>query len=186
MERLSTKDCKLLKSYPAHLHTLLPRLIKIKCCIFYFGVYNSGVANTYIKCPVCDLNYALKKDKVCTVCKAKQKSIVGGKKDDENAGLCPICKINYITEDENVCTTCMSETDLTEDEIDKLYGGQELVSEEETDEDSDEGDIDMLSMQIEGDDDEDDEEDDEEDASDPLDDFDDTIDEDDDEDDEEF
>jgi hypothetical protein len=106
--------------------------------------------------------------------------------DEENKmGLCPICKVNYITEDENVCSTCMAESDLTEEEIDKLYGGTEAGEETEEVEDEDdeeEDELEILGMQIE---DEDEPAEEEVQSADPLDDFDDSLDDDEEEEDDE-
>jgi hypothetical protein len=118
--------------------------------------------------------------------------------DDQNKelGLCPICKVNFITEDETVCSTCISESDLTEDELDALYGGVTAGdSEDETtattpdDEITDDDEeLEIISLSdIEGEGAEADENDEEEQSADPLDDFDDSLDDDEDDDeDEEF
>ncbi|MBQ0017044.1 MAG: hypothetical protein KBT30_00250 [Clostridiales bacterium] len=67
----------------------------------------------YIRCPRCELNYILKKDKLCKVCKMELEK----KKDNEEEveqGICPICKINVIDEDEEMCPMCAKERELTE------------------------------------------------------------------------
>ena len=158
-------------------------------CIFEKYLYIITVMkNVYIKCPRCDLNFILKKDKLCPVCKQEMQAL-NANLADEDVSLCPICKVNYVTEDENVCGTCMGETDLSEEEIDALYGGivagEKEVSEEDTSDDEEE--LEMLSMEIEGESNEDEAEDDEEEESaDPLDDFDDSLDDDDEEDEEDY
>ncbi len=63
---------------------------------------------TYIRCPRCELNYILKKDKICSVCK-QEMQVGGGAFDELDLELCPICKTNYIQPDEVMCATCLSE-----------------------------------------------------------------------------
>ena len=67
----------------------------------------------YIKCPRCELNYILKKDKYCDVCKAEMKAGCLDDNDldelDEGLELCPICKVNYIQDDETMCASCQEE-----------------------------------------------------------------------------
>ena len=63
----------------------------------------------YIRCPRCELNYILKKDKLCSVCKAEMQ--VGGGENEEFE-LCPICKTNYIGPDEIMCSQCMEERNI--------------------------------------------------------------------------
>ena len=52
----------------------------------------------YIKCPRCELNYILKKDKFCDVCKSEMKAGILEESDmedfelEEGLELCPICK----------------------------------------------------------------------------------------------
>lgn len=81
--------------------------------------------NQYIKCPRCELNYILKKDKYCDVCKSEMKAGILEESDlddfelEEGLELCPICKVNYISEGERMCSTCMEEqTDIKDDEPD--------------------------------------------------------------------
>ena len=68
----------------------------------------------YIRCPRCELNYILKKDKLCSVCKAELTS-----KDDYidelDLELCPVCKTNYIQSDEVMCASCLKERALDND-----------------------------------------------------------------------
>ena len=93
-------------------------------------------------------------------------------------GICPICKINYITEEETVCSTCVGESELSEEELDALYGGinveKEIDPEDDIDDDEDDDDMILELEEEELDDDLD--LDDEEEESDPLDDFDDNLD----------
>ena len=79
----------------------------------------------YIKCPRCELNYILKKDKYCDVCKSEMKAGILEENDfeefEEGLELCPICKVNYINEGERMCTTCLEEqlsTAVKDDEPD--------------------------------------------------------------------
>ncbi|MCL2621524.1 MAG: hypothetical protein FWD32_00625 [Firmicutes bacterium] len=108
--------------------------------------------NVFIRCPRCELNYILKKDKLCPVCKEELGTLhTNYCEDGEGAtkmGLCPICKINYIdSEEETVCATCLSEGDLDDTEIAKIYGGEE-------DEDDDLSDAEDLEIVEAGDGDE--------------------------------
>ena len=63
----------------------------------------------YIRCPSCELNYCLKKDKMCSVCRAEMEGSKDVLVDDLELELCPICKTNYIRPDEIMCTTCLEE-----------------------------------------------------------------------------
>ena len=95
------------------------------------------MAEVYIKCPKCDLNYLTKKEKICATCKQKMKAISTNLLDSSKVaelGLCPICKVNYITEDETVCSTCYADTDLTDEEIVAMYG-EKGSGDDEDDED---------------------------------------------------
>ncbi|MDD2445276.1 MAG: hypothetical protein PHX09_00425 [Clostridia bacterium] len=72
----------------------------------------------YIRCPRCELNYCVKKDKYCSVCKAE----MNGNKDiseDLDLELCPICKTNYIQADEIMCATCLKERKHAGDDYDE-------------------------------------------------------------------
>lgn len=102
----------------------------------------------YIKCPRCDLNFIQKRDKLCSVCKTEMQALATNYTDDAgNMGLCPICKANYIADEETVCETCIGESELTEDEIDALYGGIEVDKDgEEITDDGDE--LEMLGMEM--------------------------------------
>ena len=69
----------------------------------------------YVKCPRCELNYILKKDKYCEVCKQEMKiSPANTFELDEEAEMeiCPICKANYIQDDEIMCASCAKEKAL--------------------------------------------------------------------------
>lgn len=81
----------------------------------------------YIKCPRCELNYILKKDKFCDVCKSEMKAGILKENDmeeleylEEGMELCPICKVNYVNPGERMCTTCQEEQvgDVKDDEPD--------------------------------------------------------------------
>lgn len=104
----------------------------------------------YIKCPRCELNYIVKKDKYCDVCKSEMKAGILEENDfdelEEGLEICPICKVNYINEDETMCSTCQEE---------KLEGNN--VKDDEPDwrgfvEKSDEEDEDLDLLPIEEDD----------------------------------
>lgn len=141
--------------------------------------------NVYVKCPRCELNFILKKDRYCQVCKQEMQALATNFADDKNKemGLCPICKVNFVTEDETVCSTCMSETDLTEDELDTLYGGvivptaeghkDEETASALTDTGDEEEEMEIISISDMGEEEEEEEDTSDEEASaDPLDDFD--------------
>ncbi|MBQ7351559.1 MAG: hypothetical protein IJW59_01645 [Clostridia bacterium] len=75
---------------------------------------NTGMQ--YIKCPRCELNYILKKDKFCDVCKSEMKAGILKESDleelelmEEGMEICPICKVNYINPGEHMCSTCREE-----------------------------------------------------------------------------
>lgn len=79
-------------------------------------------AQEWIKCPRCELNYILKKDKYCDVCKQEMKAgalsaddSLEDELEDEEMILCPICKINYISPNETACKSCMEEGLVNED-----------------------------------------------------------------------
>lgn len=98
----------------------------------------------YIKCPRCELNYILKKDKFCDVCKSEMKAGILEENDfeefEEGLELCPICKVNYISEDERMCTTCLEEQLSTNKEDEPDWRG--FV--EKADEDDD---LDLLPVE---------------------------------------
>ena len=72
---------------------------------------------TYIRCPRCELNYILKKDKFCNVCKMEMKAL-GSQGAEENLDLelCHVCKTNYISPDEDMCVACRREKELEDEE----------------------------------------------------------------------
>lgn len=81
---------------------------------------------TYIRCPRCELNYILKKDKLCNVCKSEMKALgTMGQEENMDMELCPICKINYITPDEDMCPACAKEREY--DDSDTVEGAREGV-----------------------------------------------------------
>jgi len=133
------------------------------------------MANTnYIKCPRCDLNFIQKRDKLCPVCKQEMQALSTNYADEgSNMGMCPICKVNYITDEENVCNTCMVESDLSEEEIDALYGGISIEGDPE-DDNLDDEDEELEIIALDGEE-EEVEEDEEEKGADPLDDFDESL-----------
>ena len=137
--------------------------------------------SVYIRCPRCELNFILKKDRYCPVCKQEMQALATNYADDANKelGLCPICKVNYITEEETVCSTCMNESDLTEDELDALYGGVVVEHEEATEDLGDSEDeleiISLTDMSANGGEVDSLDEDEEEEEADPLDDFDESL-----------
>ena len=127
------------------------------------------MAEVYIKCPKCDLNYCTKKEKICASCKQKMKNISNNLLDAGKVaelGLCPICKVNYVTDDETVCSTCYAETDLSDEEIMEIYGekntgkeddDEENISDDSLDDDEltpvDDDDLELLNVSGIGDDD---------------------------------
>lgn len=62
----------------------------------------------YIRCPRCELNYILKKDKLCKVCQAEV-SQLGRNNELDNMQICPICNANYISDNEDMCSYCAEE-----------------------------------------------------------------------------
>ena len=134
--------------------------------------------SVYIKCPRCDLNFILKKEKLCPVCKSEMAALTQRDDDAASLGVCPICKVNYITDDETVCGTCSDESELSKEELDALYGGISVDKgdnsdpEDEITDDDDE--LEMVSLVLEDEDMDEDMEDDERDSLD--DDFDENLD----------
>ena len=87
---------------------------------------------TYIRCPRCELNFILKRDKFCNVCKMEMKAQgTMGISDDLDLELCPVCKVNFINPDEDICVTCAKEKAL-EDGLSNDAGRDDW--EEESDE----------------------------------------------------
>lgn len=146
----------------------------------------------YIKCPRCELNYILKKDKFCDVCKSEMKAGILEENDfeefEEGLELCPVCKVNYIGEDERMCTTCLEEQLSTNKEDEPDWRGFVEKADEDDDDDLDllpVEDGDEIDEELEGafakdleDDFDDLEEDEESDSLDLDDDFDDSLDDD--------
>lgn len=94
----------------------------------------------YIKCPRCELNYILKKDKFCDVCKSEMKAGILKESDmdelelEEGLELCPICKVNYINVGENMCASCMEENgDTVKDDEPDWRGFVDKSDDEELD-----------------------------------------------------
>ena len=87
---------------------------------------------TYIRCPRCELNYILKKDKYCSVCKAEMQ-VGGGELDDAEMELCPICKTNYIGADEVMCPSCMQERNFNPDSDESVEDWEAYVNRDEND-----------------------------------------------------
>ena len=113
------------------------------------------MAEAYIKCPKCDLNYCTKKEKICASCKQKMKTISNNLLDAGKVaelGLCPICKINYITDDETVCSTCYAETDLSDEEISEIYGEHSTVKEDDDEENTSDDSVDDELTPVDDDD----------------------------------
>lgn len=94
----------------------------------------------YIRCPRCELNYCLKKDKYCSVCKAEMEGDKEALIDDLELELCPICKTYYIQPDEIMCANCLKErkesgeTDTIDEEWDAYVNREDnddIVSDDE-------------------------------------------------------
>ncbi len=69
--------------------------------------------NSYIRCPKCELNFILKSDQMCSICKAEmslEKDVDLDLIDDFDAEVCSICKTNLIDEDEIICEACAKGT----------------------------------------------------------------------------
>ncbi len=100
----------------------------------------------YIKCPRCELNYILKKDKYCDVCKQEMKAGCLEENDlddfEEGMELCPICKVNYLSEGETICPTCQEEQLAYDKDEDVDW---KSVVENQTEEDDD--DLDLLPVE---------------------------------------
>ncbi|NCB48078.1 MAG: hypothetical protein EOM55_00385 [Clostridia bacterium] len=111
---------------------------------------------TYIRCPRCELNFILKKDKFCNVCKKEMKAL-GSMANDEDLDLelCPVCKVNYISPNEDMCAVCAKEKALAEEDDEKdVTTNWESYTTPEDDEAgySDEETSDMVSISNLGDD----------------------------------
>ena len=101
----------------------------------------------YIKCPRCELNYILVKDKFCDVCKSEMKAGILDENDfdelEEGLELCPVCRVNYISEGETMCATCQEEQMSLEKDDEPNWRGF-VDKSEETD---DEEDLDLLPVE---------------------------------------
>ncbi len=69
------------------------------------------MAKKYIKCPRCELNYILKGEDYCNVCKNEMKHHSETEEDDDlldfdDMELCPVCGQNYVKEDQPMCDEC--------------------------------------------------------------------------------
>jgi len=77
----------------------------------------NAMKQTYIRCPRCELNFILKKDRYCNVCKKEMKALGSMCNDDDlDLELCPVCKVNYINPNEDMCAVCAKEKALSEGE----------------------------------------------------------------------
>ena len=72
----------------------------------------------YIRCPRCELNYCLKKEKICSVCKAELEGDRDMYINELDLELCPICKTNYIQPEEIMCASCLKERQAQGKDID--------------------------------------------------------------------
>lgn len=124
--------------------------------------------SVYIRCPRCELNFIIKKDKFCNVCKQEMKAL-GTMGVDENMDLdlCPVCKVNYISPDEDMCAPCAREKALEEGlynevdnsddwkskEDDGIYSEDEETGDMATITDLDEDDLDDEPLNVDLDDD---------------------------------
>ena len=74
----------------------------------------------YVKCPRCDLNYMLKGEEYCDVCKAELKkgpTLVFAVDDDDDGELlelCPVCHQRNIKPGESMCSRCAEEKEYLE------------------------------------------------------------------------
>lgn len=107
----------------------------------------------YIKCPRCEINYILEKQKLCDICKAELKLAPDiYSEEDEDMILCPICKTNYIFPEEDMCSTCrnngadseeVKEVDIESDEEWRTF----LDDDKEEDDVIEDGDISLSELQ---------------------------------------
>lgn len=102
----------------------------------------------YVKCPRCELNWILKGQELCDVCKAElnydgshieeEDEDIEEFLEDEESELCPVCKVNYIDGKESMCESCrMSKFDdmeKTDDDWSALDDKSELAIEDDEDE----------------------------------------------------
>ena len=95
----------------------------------------------YIKCPRCELNYILKKDDYCEVCKQEMRAGALNEEREyeeleEGLELCPNCKINYLAEGERICPSCQEENEAFNKDDTEL-DWRELVDKTDEDEELD-------------------------------------------------
>lgn len=102
--------------------------------------------SVYIRCPRCELNYCLKKDKYCSVCIAEMNGTNDLLFDDLDLELCPICKINYIQPDEIMCVTCLKERKHSSEDVDIEQEWDDYVNRDEIDYTEDEETGEMASV----------------------------------------
>ena len=113
----------------------------------YFNINgDKKMKQTYIRCPRCELNYILKKDKFCNVCKMEMKAQGSmGDEDSADMELCPICKINYITSDEDMCSACAKERDEDEEDTpiakESIWGYDDEIDDDDGYSDDENGDM---------------------------------------------
>jgi len=98
----------------------------------------------YIRCPRCELNYCLKSDKYCNVCKKEMKAS-GEVNEELDLELCPVCHISLIRPDEDMCENFKSEIGDTLYEDDEEKEWRKYIGESE---DSTEDDIDTEEEEI--------------------------------------
>ncbi|MBO7345381.1 MAG: hypothetical protein J6U92_05535 [Clostridia bacterium] len=134
----------------------------------------------YVKCPRCDLNYMLKGEEYCDVCKAELKkgpTLIFAIDDDDDGELleiCPVCHQRNIKPGESMCSRCAEEKEYLEsrEDLDDESWKEYL----DDDDDEEEEDEEMLSLnklaEEEGEFDDEEEEDEEIESSNDDDDFD--------------
>ena len=133
----------------------------------------------YVKCPRCDLNYMLKGEEYCDVCKAELKkgpTLIFAIDDDDDGELleiCPVCHQRNIKPGESMCSRCAEEKEYLESREDL---DDESWKEYLDDDDEEEEDEEMLSLnklaEEEGEFDDEEEEDEDIESNDDDDDFD--------------
>ena len=105
----------------------------------------TGMADKYVLCPRCELNYIKEGEEYCAVCKAELKKgpqlvfAVDEEDEQEELKLCPICHHNYIKPEEKMCSKCMEEMEFKDDQVDmdKDEEWKNFLDEEEDEEDGD-------------------------------------------------
>ncbi len=93
-----------------------------KTCLYNKGDFLTEVimqTKEYIRCPRCELNYILKKEKYCSVCKAEM-SADPNVYEDLDLETCPLCKTNFIRPDEIVCSACAKEKIINEEGLQNI------------------------------------------------------------------